>query len=133
MKQPPLGWTTPATVAELKDGDTIVVEIKRTFILRLIDDEIYFDTPETYRPQSEEERVAGLAATEYLRKLLFKRDEQGNLVPKNIVVHIPTDGSGKMDQITQFSRYHAQIWADGVDVVDEMIKAGFIKEENSSG
>jgi len=121
MKQPPLGWTTVAELDRTTDGDTIVVTIKRQFIIRLVDDEIYFDTPETYRPKSEEERELGKKATEHLKELI-----EG----KELVIHIPADERGRMKDVTQLGRFGGMLWADGEDVVDNMIEAGYVKKQD---
>ncbi len=130
MKQPPLGWTTKVHAVDRQiDGDTIALSIMRHFVIRLVDDEIYFDTPETYRAKSPEERKRGNAATAYLYKLLTKRKKWGRKrVIRDIVLHVPGSEREKFGDSIALNRLKGMLWADGVDVVDEMIKAGYVKK-----
>lgn len=127
MKQPGLGWVTPAHIEKEYDGDSLTVSVKRVLTIRLVDDEIYYDTPETgWRAKTDEERLHAADANAYLHHLLYNSDG----TEKNIVIYIPTDGSGVFkDTLVIGGRFKTQIWADGVDVVDEMIKAGFLKKD----
>lgn len=127
MEQPPLGLTTTVRLESITDGDTIKVCLERYLTIRLIDDEVYFDAPETYRPKSDEEEEFGEAVEKRLAELLYK-EEDGKLVQREIVLHIPTDGENRMQDVTTLSRFNGQIWADGVDVVDELVK--FMREYN---
>lgn len=131
MKQPPLGWTTEVELDRMIDGDTIVVNIARQFIIRIVDDEIYFDTPETYRAKSPEEKERGNAATAYLYKLLTKKKSKWSKkrVPRTIVLHIPGSERGQFRDSIALNRLKGMLWADEVDVVDEMIRAGFVKDK----
>src|SRR3990172_6989912 len=105
MIQPPLGWTTPVKVKKEGDGDTITVTIERTFVLRLVDDEIYFDTPEKgFRAKDDTERANAEIVTQFLHTLLFNSDG----TQRNIVAHIPTSGDGDIkDSMTIGNRFQA--------------------------
>lgn len=113
MKQPELGWTTPVKVKRVVDGDTVVIKVEKTIVIRLQDDDGYFDTPETYRPKDEAERILGQAYTQFLKDMVDNADE--------VVMHLGADSEGKVaDLFTIGARAKAHIFADGKDVAEEM-------------
>lgn len=156
MKQPPLGWTTLVDFEYQQDGDTITVSTKREFVIRLLGDGFYFDTPETYHPKLPGEKEAGEAAKKYLYELLTKEvpvieeeyyptedtDTEGNQtyykrtvvrfkrVPRELVLHIPTDDRQRMRDVTALGRFNGLIFVDGIDVAEEMRKAGHLKRDS---
>ena len=151
MQQPPLGLTTIVKVDKITDGDTINVILERILKIRILNDKVYFDAPETFRPKNEEEREAGKRATQKLFELLTKEveEQQTYYVPvdvgigetlyrkvvrtikirvfREIVLHIPQTSKGRMSDVTQLGRFGGMIFADGVEVSQELINSGHTK------
>lgn len=120
MKQPELGWTTPVQIKRVIDGDTVKIVISREVDVRLTDEEGTFDAPETYRPSSKAEELEGIKYTLKLKDILETADE--------IVLFIPTDERGRVKDIFSIgSRVVGHLFADGVDVVEELKK---LEEKN---
>jgi len=127
MKPPPIGWTTPVQIDREGDADTLTISVSRKLIIRLVDEQLCFDAPETYRPRSEAEREHGKKATKFLHSLLFRPDG----TPRDLVLHIPGDPDGKIAKtIAIGGRFVGMLFADGIDVVEELKKNGFIKRDN---
>lgn len=65
-----------AKVLRVVDGDTIDAKVELGFNINLEERFrlIGFDAPETYRPKSEDERSAGLRATETLQSLIGDKE-----------------------------------------------------------
>lgn len=123
MEQPELGWTTPVKIDRVVDGDTIVIKVEKTITIRLQDDDGFFDTPETYRPKSEEERILGKAYTQFVKDLLESAD--------SVVMHLGADESGKVANLfTIGTRAKAHIFADGIDIAEEVNR---LKDQIESG
>lgn len=149
MVQPPIGWTTPARLIRVKDGDTIEIEIYRRISIRIINDTVYFDTPEIFKPSCPEEKVQGLRYKKKLEELLMKpvivREKEyvpivaivdgaaqtvytpkmvtkSVLEQREIVIHIPQNHDCKFSTISQLSRIGGMVFADGVDVTEELLK-----------
>lgn len=113
-KDPGPAWTYPAIVAEVLDGDTVRVDIdlglstwQRDIPLRLYG----INAPET-RGAS---RVAGRAAKEYLRTLLYPGQE----------ITVKTYKAKE-----KYGRYLAEIWVvqTGLHVNADMVRAGHATE-----
>lgn len=108
-----------AHIIRIVDGDTVEVQIDLGFdqytkrkLRVLAASSSGFDTPETYRPESEEERQFGMAATQRAEALLFDKTCLIQSVKK-----------GKY-------RYVATItMPDGKDYGDTMIEEGYQKSE----
>lgn len=101
------------TVTRIVDGDTIYVETNLGFTVKM---DICFrmsgyDSPETYRPKTEEERVRGKAATEYLKHLIEGK-----------TVYVQSDGFGKYRWLGTIYLPESEI-----SVNQMMIDAGHIK------
>lgn len=110
MKQPPIGWTTPCTVVDVYDGDTVVVDVTRRIRLRLTDlwcAEIRGGTPET--------KAKGQAAKVALED--FLADAQ------SVVLHVPFQDEDFHDRLTM-GRVLGKLFADGKDLSVEMIDSG---------
>lgn len=110
---PAPGWTTPATVQEVYDGDTIVVEVRREFRVRLLN----LWSPEI-RTKDAAEKRAGLAARDHLRGLLP--------VGSDVVLSVPTHGADVAEAWTM-GRLLGHVWRPGdrVTLSRQMIDAGF--------
>lgn len=114
MPQP--GWVTRGVVRRVIDGDTLVVEIRRTIRVRLLD----CWAPET-RSKDEDCKAAGLAAKEFLEKFL----PEGN----DVIVEIPTDQEGEngdLASVLTMGRVLGNVWNSykGEDVAKMMVKSG---------
>lgn len=104
-----------AYVNRVVDGDTFEAtidlgfKIQTTQMFRLKD----IDTPETYRPKSEEERLHGERATEFVKKLIEHK-----------TINIETFKLGI------YGRYTASVTLeDGNDLAELLIENGFEKKE----
>ncbi len=100
-----------AEVLRVIDGDTIEVKIDLGFgilyrdKIRLLD----FDAPETWRPKSEKEKLAGIKCKEYLRKQIEENNNQ-------IVIQTFKKKFGK------YKRILARIIINERDIINEMIE-----------
>lgn len=131
MKLPKLGWTTKAKVQpkeSIHDGDTLKITVERTFTIRMLGDGFYYDTAEiSGKKISKKEKEEAKLALKHLISLLFNEDG----TQKDIVIHIDGDPSGVFaNSFCIGTRALAHVWADGVDVTEEMNKAGFLKKSN---
>ncbi len=125
MKQPELGWTTPVKVERVIDGDTIEVSVTKKFMVRLQDDDGYFDTPEIRKPASEEEIRLGKECSEYLEGLLFNTFDPGDgdilyRAKDGVVMHVDSDETGKISHSFNFTRVKGHLFVDGQDVTEKM-------------
>ncbi len=100
-----------AEVLRVIDGDTIEVKIDLGFgisyrdKLRLLD----FDAPETWRPKTKKEKIAGLKCKDYLKKQIEENNNQ-------IVIQTFKKKFGK------YKRILARIIIDDRDIINEMIE-----------
>ena len=102
------GLMLPVEFVRAVDGDTIEVEIKRTFHVRLRD----IDVIEKREPKGRE-------ATEFATfKLVYGKD---------ILVFIPTNNPEKLMDITSFERVLGDIYIDGVKLQDLLREHGYEK------
>lgn len=86
---PPKGWTTNADLVRVIDGDTIVVEVRRTLKVRLKD---------CWAP--ERSHADGPASTANLKRLLGDGP---------VVLHVPVE-SGEVEDIWTFGRVLGTVW-----------------------
>jgi len=108
---PDLGWTTTARVVYVVDGDTVDVEIRRRLRIRLLD----CWAPES-RTTDQEEKVRGLAAKKFLKELIQN---------KQVVLHIPTNGSEDIKDILTLNRVLGKLYLDDEDVSETMVANGY--------
>lgn len=100
---PEYGWTTPARVLRVIDGDTLEVEIRRVVRVRMLD----CWAPESHLDKrvSEEERedskLAGLAAKDALQEIADGRD---------VILRIPTAADGDLSQVFTLGRVLGKVW-----------------------
>lgn len=107
---PPLGWTTEARVLDVYDGDTITVEVRRVFRVRLLDcwaPEIRGGTAETKR--------AARSSRDHLRELLGG---------KTVRLHVPTTERGRVQDLFTFGRILAQVWIGDTNAAQAQVEAG---------
>lgn len=127
-QQPPTGWTTPAKIVDIHDGDTVTVEITRRVQVRLLDcwaPESRID-PRVLAEHREAAKSAGIAARDYLRAMAVKSAEGGYLRQTDAVLHIPAD-SGNLSDILTLNRVIGRIWLPDDptrDVSERMVAAG---------
>ena len=110
MKQPPTGWTTPCTVVDVYDGDTVVVDVTRRLRIRLLD-----CWAAEIRGGTQASKAKGQAAKKKLED--FLADAQA------VVLHIPIEDNDAKDWMT-LSRVLGRLFADGRDVSVEMVESG---------
>lgn len=85
------------------DGDTVEVEIKRTFHVRFRD----FNAPEL-------SDLEGNAYKEKLQKILSEAEE--------VVIYIPSNDDVRLMDVNSFNRIVADLFVDGINVVELLHK-----------
>lgn len=105
MTAPELGWTTSANVIRAVDGDTIEVEIRRRFLVRINN----LRCPEKTEPSGQEAK----AFTDDL------------LTGKTVIIQIPTNNPLNLLDWNSFNRAVANIWLDNESVRDIIISSGY--------
>jgi len=114
---PPLGWTTPARIVRVIDGDTVEVTIQRTLRIRLLD----CWAPET-RTKNLAEKALGIQAKEHLQALIAKHGP-------NVRLHVPTESGGELAELLTMGRVLGRLHLPGVgDVSDHMVAEGLATE-----
>jgi endonuclease YncB( thermonuclease family) len=113
MKQPPTGWTTPCTVVDVYDGDTVVVDVTRRLRIRLLD-----CWAAEIRGGTQASKAKGQAAKKKLEDFLAGAQA--------VVLHIPIEDNDAKDWMTM-SRVLGRLFADGRDVSVEMVESGQAK------
>lgn len=113
MSRPAAGWTTPARLARVIDGDTVEVIVERNFVVRLLD----CWAPET-RTRDPVEKLAGLESRDNLIELL-----EG----QQIVLVVPAE-TNSFDDRFSFGRVLGRIHTDAGDVSELQIAAGHATE-----
>lgn len=119
---PRTGWSTPARVVDVHDGDTVTVEVTRRLTVRLKG----CWAPEIgkrngTRRVSDEERERGEQSRNELDRLLL---EHGS----NVTLFVPTEvdeGSIDAEVGLTFGRVVGEIWAGNLNVSEEMVRRGF--------
>ena len=111
MEQPPAGWTTPCTVVDVYDGDTVVVDVSRRLRIRLLD-----CWAAEVRGGTANSKARGQAARKQLEEFLGGA--------QSVVLHIPIEDNDAKDWMTM-SRVLGRLFADGQDVSVEMVESGF--------
>lgn len=100
-KQPANGYATDCKITRVIDGDTVVVEIKQSFHVRLLQ----CWAPES-RTKDLEEKAKGLAAKENLQSLVDQEDQATLFVPL----------SGDLTEAMTLGRVLGYLWRKGDDV-----------------
>lgn len=103
------GYTTPAHVVRVLDGDTIEVQIVKTIHVRLLD---------CWAPEvTGATRQRGLESKAFLQALLGDG---------KIMLEVPTEsnGLGDMGSLFTFGRVLGRVWSGGIDVAAAMVAAG---------
>ena len=113
---PPAGWSVPVKIIDVYDGDTVVVEVKKHFRVRLLD----CWAPEI-KTKDAAEKVRGIAARDHLAQIL-PEGTQGTL-------YVP--GNTDIGKSITFGRFLGHIWAkDGTaNVSQQQVEAGFATPE----
>lgn len=112
--RPPTGIASDCQITKVIDGDTVEVEVRRTFRVRLLD----CWAPET-RTRDAAEKVAGLASKDFLLSYLP--------VGSEAVVHVPAAEGGHIEKALTMGRVLGRVWpkdADPRDVSQRQRDAG---------
>jgi len=104
------GLMIPVNYLRTVDGDTVEVEIKRKFKVRLRDIDIV-----------EKKESRGQEATEFVQLVLGYSD--------NVLVFIPTNNPDKLMDITSFERIVGDIYVSGENLAELLRDKGFEKED----
>ena len=113
MTAPKPGWITEVDYVRAVDGDTIEVEIRRRFKVRIQDIDIV---------ESNSER--GQEATEYVDEILNKARE--------IIVKIPTNNPLNLMDVNSFERIVGEIYVNGRKLSTILKRAGYEKTRNGT-
>jgi endonuclease YncB( thermonuclease family) len=113
MSAPEPGWITEVDYVRAVDGDTIEVEIRRRFKVRIQDIDIV---------ESNSER--GQEATEYVDDKLSKARE--------IIVKIPTNSPLNLMDVNSFERIVGEIYVNGRKLSTMLKRAGYEKTRSST-
>ena len=100
MRKPQNGLTTDVKVVRIIDADTIEVEVKRTFPLRLVHhgyDGVQFDAPEKNTPEGQD-------AIDFVKDVLEDREVQA---------FIPAGKSLALTDINSFNRLLGNLYVEG--------------------
>lgn len=103
------GWVTPARVVRVYDGDTVIVEVKKRFHVRLLD----CWAPEI-RTKDPAEKRQGILARDHLAALIDGRE---------VILEVPADGL-EIGKSFSFGRVLGQLYIQGRPVNEMMIEAG---------
>ena len=101
------GYTTPAHVVRVLDGDTIEVQIVKTIHVRLLD----CWAPEVKGPSKQQGAES-------------KASLQALLGDGKIMLEVPTEENGELAHLFTFGRVLGRIWSGGIDVAAAMVAAG---------
>lgn len=114
--KPNPGWTTPAKIKRVIDGDTLVVEVTRTIHVRLLD----CWAPES-RTKDAAEKKRGLAAKEHLKQLI-----EGSRAGGECLVMIPTEDNGDLLSVMTMGRLLGYVWVGGEErsLSEQQVLAG---------
>ena len=115
-QRPDQGWATEAKVERVKDGDTVVVSITRTFALRLTHpnpEGKHFNTPENNTKE-------GRISTKFLKELVEKHKGQ-------ISIFIPANKPIALMDGTSFERIYGELWVGEERVTQIMLDKGYGK------
>lgn len=123
---PAPSWTTPAKVIRVIDGDTLEMELRHTIRVRLLDCWAPESKSDPRLPESDRSaaKARGLAARQHLRDLCEGRE---------VILHVPTDGSGDLSRIWTLGRVLGRVWVDGVEVSERQVEGGFATREKRNG
>ena len=100
------GLTIPVEYVRAVDGDTIEVEIRRKFHMRLRDINV-----------AEKDTDEGVEATEYVDGILCDGE--------TILVFIPTNSPDKLMDITSFERIVGDVYVDDEKLQDLLRERGY--------
>lgn len=107
MNKPEPGFCTLAKVISVTDGDTIKVELRRTFNVRLKGIDVF-----------ELDGEMGKAAKTFVKNLI-----EG----KEVTLFVPSNNSLSLMDVNSFNRIVGEIWVDNSNLRDILQKEGFEK------
>ena len=126
--KPENGLTTTAYIVSITDGDTVMVEVRRRFPVRITHpnpDGLDFNSPEKNTPEGQ--RAIEFLAAQLGKSLLTYREVLKEQFNKEITLFIPTNDPLKLTDINSFNRLVGEIWLDKRRLSDIMIEAGHAK------
>ena len=113
IETPRAGWTTEVKITRIIDADTIEVEVRRRFSVRLAHPAskgLIFDTPE-------KNTEIGKRAIAYLKDRL-------NSFTGKVTLFIPFGNNDVLMDFSSFSRVIGEIWLDKTRLTSILIEAG---------
>lgn len=112
--QPPQpGWTTPAKVGRVIDGDTVEVSVTRKIRVRLLD----CWAPES-RTRDLAEKARGLESKRRLGELIDRAAGE-------VILQVPTGQDQELAEVFTFGRVLGRLWLpDGREVSATMVAEG---------
>jgi endonuclease YncB( thermonuclease family) len=121
---PEIGWSTPCTIVSVYDGDTITVEVRRRYRVRLID---------CWAPElnKKAERAAGLESKAALETRVdlgsISGESKGRLF---VPLHERKDGVVYPGDSTTLSRVAGWVWEEGSDesLNHYMVRTGYAQK-----
>lgn len=113
MTVPEPGWTTEVEYIRPIDGDTIEVEVRRRFNVRLRDIDVY-----------EISSDKGIEALDFVDGRLIDADK--------IILHIPSNNPTKLIDFNSFERAIGDVYVDGVSLSTLLRTAGYEKTRQCS-
>ena len=124
MEQPRPGVCKTAKVVRVEDADTIEVEIRVKFSIRLIGPggkSVYLNSPEkdTEAGQRAIDRVVELLTSdEWLKGVI------GSSRFKDVIIFIPERDPYELMDANSFSRLNGEVWVDGKRLGDILLEEG---------
>jgi endonuclease YncB( thermonuclease family) len=100
---PEYGWTTPARVLRVIDGDTLEVEVRRVVRIRMLDCWAPESKADSRVPEEdrEQQKALGLASKAALQKVAEDQD---------VIVRIPTRSDGDISHMFTMGRVLGHVW-----------------------
>lgn len=122
---PSPAWTTRANVTRVIDGDTLEIEVRRTFRVRLLDCWCAESRRDPRLPESKQsaEKAKGQAAKENLNSLANGRE---------VIVSVPLSADGDLAKVWTMGRVLGHVWlADQPDksLSVQQVEAGHATKE----
>lgn len=122
---PDIGWSTPCEIVSVYDGDTIIVEVRRRFRVRLLD----CWAPELHKAEQRAAALESKAAMEAVVK--DGTIEAGTKARMFIPLHERKDGVVYTGDSTSLSRVLGDVWLDGMQesLSQIMVRTGYALKE----
>ena len=130
--EPQPGWITVGEVAEVVDGDTVDVEIRRRVRVRLLEcwaEESRRDPRIKNDIDRDAAKLRGIAAKEHLTRIALG---------KRCVLMIPTQTNGEeitsdVGDVFTLSRALGRVWVNGQDLSELQVERGYATRTKGGG